>query len=412
MALFVQKFGGSSVADTEKIKRVARRVAGTFEAGNSVVVVISALGNTTDDLVRLAHEICERPPEREMDMLLSTGEQVSVALLSMAIHTLGLEAISFTGAQVGIVTDSAHTKAKIIDIKAARILEEISKGKIVIVAGFQGISLDDHITTLGRGGSDTTAVALAAALSADVCEIYTDVEGVFTADPRIVPDARKLDRISYDEMLEMAATGARVMQSRSIEFGKNYGVVIHVRSSFSDKEGTWIVDDAERMEKAIISGVTHDASEAKVTLLGVPDRPGISAHLFRRLAGANINVDMIIQNVSENAQTDISFTLGQDDLPKAMEIVGKVAEELGARSFDCDEDIAKVSLIGAGMRTHPGVAADMFSALAEQGINIEMISTSSIKISCVVRAKRHQQSGKRHPPVLRPGPGRGNARLD
>jgi aspartate kinase len=386
MALFVQKFGGSSVADTEKIKRVARRVAGTFEAGNSVVVVISALGNTTDDLVRLAHEICERPPEREMDMLLSTGEQVSVALLSMAIHTLGLEAISFTGAQVGIVTDSAHTKAKIIDIKAARILEEISKGKIVIVAGFQGISLDDHITTLGRGGSDTTAVALAAALNAEVCEIYTDVEGVFTADPRIVPDARKLDRISYDEMLEMAATGARVMQSRSIEFGKNYGVVIHVRSSFSDKEGTWIVDDAERMEKAIISGVTHDASEAKVTLLGVPDRPGISAHLFRRLAGANINVDMIIQNVSENAQTDISFTLGQDDLPKAMEIVGKVAEELGARSFDCDEDIAKVSLIGAGMRTHPGVAADMFSALAEQGINIEMISTSSIKISCVVRA--------------------------
>jgi aspartate kinase len=386
MALIVQKFGGSSVADTEKIKKVARRVTGTFEAGNSVVVVISALGNTTDNLVQLAHEICERPPEREMDMLLSTGEQVSVALLSMAIHTLGFEAISFTGAQVGIVTDSAHTKAKIIDIKAARILEEISKGKIVIVAGFQGISLDDHITTLGRGGSDTTAVALAAALSAEVCEIYTDVEGVFTADPRIVPDARKLDRISYDEMLEMAATGAKVMQSRSIEFGRNYGVVIHVRSSFSDKEGTWIVDDAERMEKAIISGVTHDASEAKITLLGVPDRPGISAHLFRRLAGANINVDMIIQNVSENAQTDISFTLGQDDLPKAREIVGEVAEELGARSFDCDEDIAKVSLIGAGMKTHPGVAADMFSALAEQGINIEMISTSSIKISCVVRA--------------------------
>ena len=392
MALMVQKFGGSSVADTARIKRVAGRVARTFEAGNSVVVVISALGDTTDRLLELAHEICEVPPEREMDMLLSTGEQVSVALLSMAIQALGYRAISFTGAQVGILTDGAHTKAKIIDIKAARIREELSRGSVVIVAGFQGITLDDNITTLGRGGSDTTAVALAAALGAEVCEIYTDVEGVYTADPRLVPDARKLDRISYDEMLEMAATGARVMQSRSIEFARNYGVVIHVRSSFSDKEGTWISQDAERMEKAIISGVTHDASEAKITILGVPDRPGISAHLFRRMADANINVDMIIQNVSENAQTDISFTLNQGDLPRAREIVSEVAGELGARSFDCEEGIAKISLIGAGMKSHPGVAADMFSALAEAGINIEMISTSSIKISCVVRAADLQKA--------------------
>lgn len=386
MALIVQKFGGTSVADTEKIKRTARRVVETYKRGNSVVVVISALGDTTDRLIQLAREICEHPQEREMDMLLATGEQISVALLSMAIHALGYKAISFTGAQVGIVTDSAHTKAKIIDIKAARILEELAKGKIVIVAGFQGISLDDNITTLGRGGSDTTAVALAAALNAEVCEIYTDVEGVFTADPRLVPNARKLDHISYDEMLEMAATGAKVMQLRSVEFGRNYKVVIHVRSNFSESEGTWISDTPERMEKAIISGVTHDTSEAKITLLGVPDRPGIAALLFRRLADENINVDMIIQNVSENAQTDISFTIAKDDLHKAAKIVEEVSRELGARGFNYDEDIAKVSLVGAGMKSHPGVAADMFSALAEQNINIEMISTSSIKISCVVRA--------------------------
>jgi aspartate kinase len=385
MALIVQKYGGSSVADTDKIKRVARRVAAAQERGNQVVVVISALGDTTDRLVKLAREISECPPEREMDMLLSTGEQVSVALLSMAMHSLGHDAISFTGAQVGIVTDSAHTKAKIIDIKAERILEELAAGKVVIVAGFQGVSLDDNITTLGRGGSDTTAVALAAALKADLCEIYTDVEGVFTADPRVVPEARKIDHISYEEMLEMAATGAKVMQLRSIEFARNYGVVIHVRSSFSENEGTWISDQPDRMEKAVISGVTHDTGEAKATLKGVPDRPGIAAQLFRRLAEANINVDMIIQNVSDNAQTDITFTLGLDDLPRAREILAAVAQELGARGYDYDEDIAKVSLVGAGMKTHPGVAASMFSALADEGINIEMISTSSIKISCVVR---------------------------
>jgi len=394
MSLIVQKYGGSSVADTEKIKRVARRVADTRNSGHQVVVVISALGDTTDRLVGLAREICERPPEREMDMLLATGEQISVALLSMAMHSLRQDAISFTGAQVGIVTDNAHTKAKIIDIKAERILEELAAGKVVIVAGFQGVSLDNNITTLGRGGSDTTAVALAAALKADLCEIYTDVEGVFTADPRVVPEARKLDSISYDEMLEMAATGARVMQLRSIEFARNYGVVIHVRSSFTDSEGTWIRDEPERMEKAVISGVTHDTGEAKVTLKGVPDRPGIAAHLFRRLAEANINVDMIIQNVSDNAQTDITFTLGVDDLPRARDILAVVAEELDARSYDCDEDIAKVSLVGAGMKTHPGVAADMFEALAEEGINIEMISTSSIKISCVVRKAEVERAVK------------------
>ncbi|OFW60262.1 MAG: aspartate kinase [Candidatus Solincola sediminis] len=386
MNITVQKFGGSSVADTEKIKNVARRVSQTRKKGEYVVVVISALGDTTDRLVRLAYEISPHPRERELDMLLATGEQISVALLSMAVNELGYDAISFTGAQVGIVTDGAHTKAKILDVKVGRILEELEKGKIVIVAGFQGVSLDDQITTLGRGGSDTTAVALAAALKADACEIYTDVDGIFTADPRIVPEAQKLDRISYEEMLEMAATGARVLQLRSVEFARNYGVVMHVRSSFSESEGTWIESD-ERMEKAIISGVTDDSGEAKVTVFDVPDRPGSAASLFEALSKANINVDMIIQNVSEGDRTAISFTVGEEDLEKAQEISETIAGELGAGGVTVDKDIAKVSLVGAGMRTHPGVAADMFNALAENGINIEMISTSTIKISCVIPAK-------------------------
>ncbi len=385
--ILVQKFGGSSVADTEKIMNVARRIADTRRRGYHVVAVISALGDTTDRLVELAYQITPRPRAREMDMLLATGEQISVALLSMAMHELGHEAISFTGAQVGIVTDSAHTRAKILDVKVGRILEELEKGSVVIVAGFQGVSLDDQITTLGRGGSDTTAVALAAALGAEVCEIYTDVDGVYTADPRLVPEARKLSRISYEEMLEMAATGARVLQLRSVEFARNYGVVIHVRSSFSQEEGTWITEEDERMEKAIISGVTHDVSEAKVTVFDVPDRPGVAAALFKALAAENINVDMIIQNVSENQRTDISFTVNKEDLQKAEEITAAVAEKLGAGGVSVDRDIAKVSLVGAGMRTHPGVAADMFSALAENDINIEMISTSTIKISCVIRAQ-------------------------
>jgi aspartate kinase len=387
VALIVQKYGGSSVADTDKIKNVARRVVETKKKGNQVVVVISALGDTTDRLVELAYRITRRPREREMDMLLSTGEQISVALLSMAIHELGHEAISFTGPQIGLVTDRAHTRAKIIDVKVGRVLEKLEEGNIVIVAGFQGVTVDDQITTLGRGGSDTTAVALAAALGAEVCEIYTDVEGVYTADPRLVPEARKLDYISYEEMLEMAATGAKVLQLRSVEFARNYGVVIHVRSSFSANEGTWIGNEEQSMERAIISGVTHDVSEAKVTVSDVPDRPGVAASLFKALAEENINVDMIIQNVSKDNRTAISFTVAQEDLVKAEEISRRVARELGAGDVSVDKGIAKVSLVGAGMKTHPGVAADMFSALAENGINIEMISTSTIKISCVIRVE-------------------------
>jgi aspartate kinase len=385
--IIVQKFGGTSVTDTERIKSVARRVADTRRKGHHVVVVISALGDSTDRLVGLAHEITSRPREREMDMLLSTGEQISVALLSMAMHDLGYEAISFTGAQAGIVTDDAHTKAKILDVKVGRILEELQGGSIVIVAGFQGVTLDDQTTTLGRGGSDTTAVALAAALKAEVCEIYTDVDGVFTADPRLLPQARKLERISYEEMLEMAATGAKVLQLRSVEFARNYGVVIRVRSSFSDDEGTMIADSQEKMEKAIISGVTNDKEEAKVSVFDVPNRPGAAARLFHALSLENINVDMIIQNVSEGDRTAISFTVPKDDLVKAAEISERMARELEAGGVAVDEGIAKVSLIGAGMRTHPGVAADMFGALAENDINIEMISTSTIKISCVIRSE-------------------------
>jgi len=387
LGIIVQKYGGSSVANAERIKNVAKRVVETKNQGNSVVVVVSALGDTTDDLLKMAYEITPSPPERELDMLLATGEQVSVALLGMAIYSLGCEAISFTGQQVGIVTDAAHTKAKILDIRSKRIMEEIKKDKIVIVAGFQGVTIDNDITTLGRGGSDTTAVALAAKLKADICEIYTDVDGVYTADPRIVPDAKKIDEISFDEMLEMAATGAKVLQVRSVEFGQNYGVCIHVRSSFSEEPGTLIKEANKVMEKAVIRGVTHDIDEAKITILGVPDKPGIAARVFRALSDANANVDMIIQNVSEKGFTDISFTVAKDDLIKAKNVVDKIVVELGARGSLCDENIAKISLIGAGMITHPGVAADMFSVLAENNINIEMISTSSIKISCVIDEK-------------------------
>ncbi len=392
MSLVVQKYGGTSVADTEKIMNVARRVVATREKGHRVVVVISALGDTTDRLLELAHRISRRPPARELDMLLSTGEQISVALLSMAIHELGHDAISFTGAQVGLITDSAHTRARILRVEGGNIEESLRQGKIVIVAGFQGVTLDNQITTLGRGGSDTTAVALAAALGADICEIYTDVDGVFTADPRLVPEARKIPRLSYEEMLEMAATGAKVLQLRSVEFARNYGVVIHVRSSFHEGEGTWVVPAEESMERAIISGVTHELGEAKVTVLDVPDRPGVAASLFRALADANINVDMIIQNVSEDNRTSISFTVMKEDAERAAEISREVADRLGARGVTVDDNIAKVSLVGAGMKTHPGVAAQMFEALAEKGINIEMISTSTIKISCVIRADQVEEA--------------------
>jgi aspartate kinase len=386
MALVVTKFGGTSVGSTERIMNVARRLVARKEAGDRVVAVVSAMGDVTDELVAKANDICTEPSEREMDMLLATGEQVTIALLAMAIHSLGQEAISFTGPQVGIVTDAGHTKAKILEVRGERVREALEQGHVVIVAGFQGMTADGHITTLGRGGSDTTAAAIAAGIRADVCEIYTDVDGVYTADPRVVPSARKIDEISYEEMLEMAATGARVLQLRSVEFARNHGVVIHCRSSFHTGEGTIVREGDETMEQAIISGVTHDTSEAKVTIRDVPDRPGVAAIVFGRLADANVNVDMIIQNVSESGTTDISFTTPKEDLARARRATEAVVSELGARTWVVDEAVAKVSLVGAGMKTHPGVAAQMFRTLADAGVNLDMISTSSIRISCVISA--------------------------
>jgi aspartate kinase len=385
--LVVMKFGGTSVGDVEKIKDVARRLVRAREEGKRVVGVLSAMGDTTDELIRLAHEISPVPHPREYDMLISVGERISNALCAMAVHDLGHEAISLTGSQAGIVTDTAHGKAKIAEVRATRINDALDAGKIVLVAGFQGVSADSHdVTTLGRGGSDTTAVALAAALGGP-CEIFTDVEGVFTADPRIVPDALKLKTVSYEEMLEMAATGARVMMARSIEIARRYGVALHVRASFSDSEGTRIAEEGDLvLEKAIVSGVTHDATEAKATIVAVPDSPGIAARVFRALADAGVNIDMIVQNVSENGTTDISFTLPKSDLAVAEPILEQLRAEIGATSIDLDDEVAKVSLVGAGMKSHPGVAADMFEALAEAGINIEIISTSSIRVSCVIRA--------------------------
>jgi aspartate kinase len=382
----VMKFGGSSVADPEKLKAVARRIVAARAEGGRVVAVLSAMGDTTDELLDLAYRVSARPEPRELDMLMSVGERISCALAAMAIHDLGHEAISLTGSQAGIVTDTVHTKAKIVEVRAKRIHEALDGNKIVLVAGFQGVSTDLNITTLGRGGSDTTAVALAKALGADVCEIYTDVEGIFTADPRIVPDARKLAAVSYEEMLELAATGAKVMALRSVEFARNHGVRLRVRSTFGQGDGTSIGEEDEMLEKAIISGVTHDTSEAKVTILGVLDQPGVAARLFRRLADASVNVDMIVQNVSAHGHTDISFTMPKADLATAEPILEATASEVGAAGYSHDPDVAKVSLIGAGMKTHPGVAADMFEALADEGVNIEIISTSSIRISCVVRA--------------------------
>ena len=385
MSLVVQKFGGSSVADVDKIKNVARRVVDAKKHIDHVVVVVSALGDTTDALAELAAQISRTPPEREMDMLLSTGEQISMALLAMALNELGQDAISMTGQQVEILTDKGHTRAKIRHVGADRVVQELRKGRVVVVAGFQGVTNEGEITTLGRGGSDTTAVALAAALHADYCEIFTDVDGIYTADPRAVPDAHKIDMISYMEMLEMAATGAKVLMARSVEYARNYEVPLHVRSSFHSGVGTWVKSEDDIMEKAIVSAVTHDFSEAKVTIIGVPDEPGVAANLFGSLAEANINVDMIIQNVSERARTDISFTVNKDDVDKVRPIADNLVSSLGAEGSNYNDDIAKISLIGAGMRTHPGIAAGMFKTLADNGINIEMISTSPIKISCVVR---------------------------
>lgn len=386
-SLIVQKYGGSSVANIDRIKNVAKRVVGYKKKGHELVVVVSALGDTTDELLALADKITKKPQERELDMLISTGEQVSVALLAMAIHKLGVEAISFTGAQVGILTDSSHTKARILDIGGQRIRKELESGKVVIVAGFQGINTDQEITTLGRGGSDMTAVALAKALEADVCEIYTDVEGVFTADPRVVKDARKLSRISYEEMLELASLGAQVMQARSMEVAKKYSVPLHIRSSFTNKQGTIISKEVKTMEGVLVSGVTANKGEAKVTIQDVPDRPGIAAAIFKDIAKADINVDMIIQNISTRGYTDLSFTVPVAELSRTKEAVSDIVKKVKAKGAVYNNEIAKVSIVGVGMRSHSGVAYKMFEALAEKKINIEMISTSEIKISCVINKK-------------------------
>jgi len=388
VTLVVQKYGGTSVADPDRMRNVARHIAETRAKGIDVVAVVSAMGKATDNLVELARQVSSNPQGREMDMLLTTGERISMSLLCMALHDVGCDAMSFTGSQVGIITDTSHTKAKILEIKGDRVREALSAGKVAVVAGFQGVSTDREITTLGRGGSDTTAVALAAALNADACEIYTDVTGVFSADPRIVPQARKIQYLSFDEMLEMAGAGSKVLALRAVEFARNHNVPIHVRSSFTWEEGTWVIGaDHERntaMEEPIISGVVHDVGEAKMTLLGVPDRPGVSALLFESLAHANVNVDMIVQNTSIDGTTDISFTLPLGDIATALPILKKVGDEVGAKGVSQDDNIVKLSLVGAGMKSSPGIAAKMFRVLADNNVNIEMISTSTIRISVVV----------------------------
>ena len=387
MSLIVQKYGGTSVADPERMRNVARHIAATRAAGHDLVIVVSAMGKATDNLLQLAHQVSANPPSREMDMLLTTGERISMALLCMALHDVGVDAVSFTGSQVGIITDTVHTKAKILEVKGDRVRAAIADKKVAVVAGFQGISTAKEITTLGRGGSDTTAVALAAALEADVCEIYTDVTGVFTADPRIVPQARKLPRLEFEEMLEMAGAGSKVLALRSVEFARNHNVPIHVRSSYTWEPGTWVSNQPsgeKNMEEPIISGVVQDASESKVTVIAVPDRPGVSAALFENLANANINVDMIVQNTSKDGLADISFTVPKADMRTAEEIVARIADEMGAQAVTHDTDIAKVSLVGAGMKTSPGIAARMFRVLADNGVNIHMISTSTIRVSVVI----------------------------
>ena len=390
MGIVVQKYGGSSLADADAIKRVARRIVEARKAGHDVVVAVSAMGDTTDDLYDLANGVSPLPPAREMDMLLTAGERISMALVAMAISDLGFTARSFTGSQAGVITDSVHGKAKIIDVTPGRITQAIGDGHIVIVAGFQGVSADTkEITTLGRGGTDTTAVALAAALEADVCEIYTDVDGVFTADPRIVPNARRLDTITYEEMLEMAASGAKVLMLRCVEYARREGIPVHVRSSYSHLPGTIVAGSMEDLpvEQAIITGVAHDRSEGKITVYGVPDRPGEAAQLFRVLADAEINIDMIVQNVSAEASklADISFTLPKSDGPTAIAALEKVKHTVGYTDVSFDQHIGKVSLVGAGMRSHPGVSAKFFGALADAGVNLELISTSEIRISVVCR---------------------------
>jgi aspartate kinase len=386
MALIVQKYGGTSVADADKIQNVAQRVA-QAAPGHHMVVVVSAMGRTTDGLIGLAHQITPAPEPREMDMLLATGEQITSALLAMALQRLGLPARSFTGFQVGVRTDAAHTRARIVRIAADRVRHALDAGAIAVVAGFQGVSEEDEITTLGRGGSDLTAVALAAALKADVCEIYTDVDGVYTADPNIVPDARKLDRITYDEMLEMASLGAKVLQSRSVEFAKKYEVPVHVRSTFKPDSGTLVTREEHGMEEVVVTGVTHDRSQAKISLLRVPDRPGIAAQVFGAIADGSIVVDMIVQNISRDGYTDMSFTVPRGDYQRAVAALRDVATKVGSEGVVHDERVAKVSIVGVGMRSHSGVASRMFGVLARERINIQMISTSEIAVSCVIDDK-------------------------
>jgi aspartate kinase len=397
VTIIVQKYGGTSVGTPERIQAVADRIVRTREEGHDVVVVVSAMGDTTDDLMSIAHRIAVVPEPRELDMLLTAGERIAMSLLAIAVCDRGCHAASYTGSQAGIITDAQHGQARIVEIRPKRVRESLGRGNVVIVAGFQGLSTNYDITTLGRGGSDTTAVAMAAALEAEVCEIYTDVDGVFTADPRVVTSARKVDRISFEEMLELAAAGAKVLHSRSVEYARRNGVPVHVRSSFHDGPGTWVVKEEEMevgMEAALISGVALDDTEAKITFDEVPDRPGIAATLFRAVASQGVNVDMIVQNVSHAGKTDMSFTVPRGDVSKIQAALDGIAHEVGAVRFSVDDDIAKVSLVGAGMKSHPGVAADMFEALAAEGINIEMISTSPIRVSCVVRAADGERAAR------------------
>ncbi|HEY8546469.1 MAG TPA: aspartate kinase [Acidimicrobiales bacterium] len=392
MPLVIQKFGGTSVADPDRIREVADHVARTVRHGNSVVVVVSAMGKETDELLRLARDVAQAPPGRELDMLITAGERKAMSLVCMALHAKGVPADSFTGSQAGFITDTTHTNAKILELKPDRVRKALEEGRVPVIGGAQGVSTDRDVTFLGRGGSDTTAVALAHALGADACELYTDVSGVFNADPRVVPTARRMSVVSFDELLEMTATGCPKPAMRSVEYARRWGVKLHVRSAFTWEPGTWVVEEDPSMEQAIVSAVTHDVSEAKVTVSGVPDQPGIAARLFRQLADDDVNVDMIVQNVSDHGVTDISFTVPRDDLATAVTVCEAMAGDIGATGVTSDKDIARVSIIGAGMKSNPGVAAKMFATLADGGINIEMISTSAIRISCVVREDQVEQA--------------------
>ncbi len=394
MALIVQKYGGTSVADPDRIRACADNIAITKKRGNDVIVVVSAMGKATDNLIALADSVAKNQSGREMDMLLTTGERQTAALMTMALQDRGIDAISYTGSQVGIITDTSHRKAKIVEVKGDRVRASLAEGKVCVIAGFQGVSTDKEITTMGRGASDLTASALAQAMNADACEIYTDVTGVFTADPRIVPQARKLLKIHFDEMLEMAGAGSKVLALRSVEFARNHDVPLHVRSAFTWEQGTWVTNEEPSVEDPIISGVVTDMTEAKVTVLGVPDRPGISAALFEPLAEANVNVDMIVQNTSTDGTTDISFTMPMADMAQSESIVQRVAEEIGATAVTHDDDIAKVSLVGAGMKSSPGIAAKMFRVLADEDVNIQMISTSTIRVSVILPANDMERAAR------------------